>query len=68
MDTKIDYCISMVLQMSKEHRKDILQWLVLNIPNELIHENADGCRVIADKIPADKIDALYALIKYKLES
>lgn len=68
IDEKIDYCLSMVAQMNKELRQEVLQWFVLNAGRNMVHESSDGSRIIMDNLPEPTVERLYQYIMYKYQT
>ena len=67
-DQKREYIITVTAQMSREARKDILQWAVLNLPDESIREKPDGCRIDIGALSDERVGQLWSLIHHRLSS
>lgn len=69
-DDKKQFCIRQVNSLGIDLRRDVLDYLVLNIPDasKKIQDCADCCRINLDLLDSSQLGGLFNLIKSKLES
>jgi hypothetical protein len=65
-DEKRAWIISISPRVSKDARRDILQWIILNLPSGSVWEKPDGCRINVGTMSDERINQLYSLIQHRL--